>query len=443
MKLHLPIALLTAVVSAMSYAHADINRELSGTPVTGATQGDLTVSITGNDDYTTTNMYYNKKPGYIGGAAHYEASGKENTLDPANGGNPADRYSSINMIVGGEGSNPTLKYLMLEGLTVNSVVGDKSVTVNSGTIEVLYGGIVYLSGVPSGNLVHTGNVIGPNYYPCKDSSNPANTSITINGGTVGHIRGGHSGKQEDYVYKVLSNAKTNGTYDELMADKPWSISGDVNIAVNGGVIDAAYAGKTTAIMGAGGSGHSVDGTVKVSVSGGTVLGDIFAGSNNIYSEVGATRVEISGGAITGNVYGGGDIDDGRTTYASYTDAPAPTVKGDTTVVLSGGTINGNVYAAGINDVVNGRTHVVISGDGTEVNGTISGQGFNNNSTVVGERLLTIENSGGKNVNWDKIEGFNAVEFKGSEIKFGTLSEDFEKVSAEGSWLQGSFEDGEV
>ncbi len=450
MKLHLPIALLTAVVSAMSYAHADINRELSGTPVTGATHGDLTVTITGNDDYTTTNMYTNNKPGYIGGAAHYEASGKENTLE--HGGNPADLYSSLNMIVGGEGSNPTLKYLMLEGLTVNSVVGDKSVTVNSGTIEILYGGIVYLSGVKSGNLSHTGNAIGDNYYPYKDSSNPANTSITINGGTVGHIRGGHSGKQEDYVYKVLSAAQTydkehgTNTYGELMANKPWSISGNVNIAVNGGVIEAANAGKTTAIMGAGGSGHSVDGTVNVSVSGGTVLGDIFAGSNNIYSEVGATHVEISGGAITGNVYGGGDIDDGRTEYASYTDAPAPTVKGGTTVVLSGGTIDGNVYAAGVQDIVNAGannvgTHVVISGDGTEVTGTISGLGVD--STVEGDRLLTIENSGGKNVNWDKIEGFNAVEFKGSEIKFGTLSQDFEKVSAEGSWLQGSFEDGEV
>ncbi len=455
MKLHLPVALLTAVLCSMSYAVAEvgtvagIDRTLTGTAVEGATHGDLTVTI-GDGNYTGANMHYNTKNGTIVGAAHIE-NGKETTLTD---GNPSDIYSSLNMVVGSKDSEgPQITYLAVEGRPVNSVAGDKSVTINSGTIQYLYGGIVYDQGATSGNLNHVGNCVvksdgGTRYYAYKDSSNPADLNITVNGGTVGQIRAGHSGKQADYIYDVLKDAQTydkaNGTkkYDALMADKPWAISGDVNIAVNGGVIDAEYAGKETAIMGAGGSGHSVDGNVTVDINGGTIKGNIVAGSSNIYSEVGgSTLVTISGGDITGNVYAGGDIDDGRTKYASYTDAPAPTVKGDTKVVLSGGTIDGNVYAAGNGDIVKGNTHVVIDGTDAVVTGVISGGGINGATVEGGERLLTIQNSGGLGVTWDQIQDFNAVEINKSEIALGTLSTEFEKVSVDGSHVFGNIDHG--
>ena len=454
MKLHLPVALLTAVLCSMSYAVAEvgtvagIDRTLTGTAVEGATHGDLTVTI-GDGNYTQTEMYINGRPGTIAGAAHVE-NGKETTLAT---GDPEDIYSSLNMVVGSKDSEgPQIKYLAVEGCPVNSVVGDKSVTINSGTIQYLYGGIVYDQGVTSGNLEHIKNSVvksdgGTRYYAYKDSSNPADLNITVNGGTVGQIRAGHSGKQADYIYDVLKDAQTydkaNGTkkYDALMADKPWAISGDVNIAVNGGVIDAEYAGKETAIMGAGGSGHSVDGNVSVDINGGTIKGNIVAGSSNIYSEIGgSTLVTISGGDITGNVYAGGDIDDGRTKYASYTDAPAPTVKGDTKVVLSGGTIDGNVYAAGNGDIVKGNTHVVIDGTEAVVTGVISGGGVNG-SVVEGNSLLTIQNSGGLGVSWNQIKDFNAVEIKNSELALGTLSTEFEMVSVDASHVFGNIDHG--
>ncbi len=460
MKLHLPVALLTAVLCSMSYAVAEvgtvagIDRTLTGTAVEGATHGDLTVTI-GDGNYTQTEMYINGRPGTIAGAAHVE-NGKETTVAT---GDPEGIYSSLNMVVGSKDSEgPQIKYLAVEGCPVNSVVGDKSVTVNSGTIQYLYGGIVYDQGVTSGNLEHIKNSVvksdgGTRYYAYKDSSNPADLNITVNGGTVGQIRAGHSGKQADYIYDVLKDAQTydkaNGTkkYDALMADKPWAISGDVNIAVNGGVIDAGYAGKETAIMGAGGSGHSVDGNVTVDINGGTIKGNIVAGSSNIYSEIGgSTLVTISGGDITGNVYAGGDIDDGRTKYASYTDAPAPTVKGDTKVVLSGGTIDGNVYAAGNGDIVKGNTHVVIDGTQAKVTGVISGGGINGATVEGGERLLTIQNSGGLGVTWDQIKDFNAVEIKNSELALGTkesdytLNSEFKSVSVEGSHIFGNIDD---
>ena len=99
MKLHLPIALLTAVLCSMSYAVAEvgtvagIDRTLTGSVVEGATHGNLTVTI-GDGNYTNANMYYNVKNGTIAGAAHVE-NGKETTLSE---GNPSDIYSSVDIV---------------------------------------------------------------------------------------------------------------------------------------------------------------------------------------------------------------------------------------------------------------------------------------------------------------------------------------------------------
>ena len=60
-----------------------------------------------------------------------------------------------------------------------------------------------------------------------------------------------------------------------------------------------------------------------------------------------------------------------------------------------------------------------------------------------EQLYTIESSTGKDIDWSKLTGYNAIEIKDSEFDFGTLSKAFEKVSAERSTLSGKFEDGEV
>ena len=446
MKLHLPIALLTAVLCSMSYAVAEvgtvagIDRTLTGSVVEGATHGNLTVTI-GDGNYTNANMYYNVKNGTIAGAAHVE-NGKETTLSE---GNPSDIYSSVDIVVGSKDSEgPNIKYLAVEGRPVNSVAGDKSVTVNSGSIEVLYGGIVYDQGATSGNLNHIGNSVTMSngetrYYAYKDSANEADLNITINGGTVGQIRAGHSGKQEEYIYKICKDYQSDPEkYAELMTDKPWSISGDVNVAVTGGTLGT---GSNKAIMGAGGSGHSVDGNVNVDISGGVINGHVVAGGSNIYSEVGSTSVSISGGTINGNVYAGGDIDDGRTKYAAYTDAPAPTVEGNTEVVLSGGTINGSVYAAGIGDIVKGDTRVVIDGTQAEVTGVISGGGING-AQVEGDSVLSIKNSGGLGVSWDQFKDFNALEIEKSQLALGTeesghtLSTQFQSVSVEHSNIFG-------
>ena len=423
MKLHLPFALLAAVVSAVAYAEEvthDIHHVMD-------TSKNVTVTI-GEGDYTNYNMYKNSKPGYIGCAAH-EVDGKLNVLTT---GSTKMVYNSIDVTVGDTDGNkandPIIKYLVMEGCPVNSVSGNKKLTVNSGEIEIIYGGIIFEKSNTSANLEHVGNyIVSSHPYPYKDSKNPADLNITINDGTIGQIRAGHSGKQESYVYDMCKSAyegtlkNENGekiTYEALMKNKPWAISGNVNVTLNGGLIQAAKAGKTTAIMGAGGSGHSVDGTVTVTVNkGATVEGDIFAGPNNIYAEVGKTVIEINGGTIIGNVYGGGDIDDGISKFGDkFPKAPAPTVLNGTNITITGGTIEGSVYGAGIGDIVKGGTCITLLG-GT-ITGGVYGGGTDDSSVVEGEKILYVGNADQEftgSVGW--VEGFTQVIVsKGSSLK---------------------------
>lgn len=334
----------------------------------------------------------NAKNGHIIGSTHMEESGVLNTQ--ASG--PDTLYTENNIVIGSltdtEETAPTgIDTVVGDGDTVNGVIGDRNITVNSGDIKTIVGGTNYIS-YNSRNLSFIENKLGANMYSYKDSANPADVNITVNGGNIGQIRGGNNNKHADYIANVCNNAqqKNDGSYEALMADKPWSISGDVNITVTGGTIDPAKVGRTIAILGAGGSGHSVDGTVTITVTGSStnILGDIIAGGSNSYAEVGATAVEIAGGYIDGSVYGGGLRDEAATSVKGKV---APTVLGSTKVTLSGGTITGNVYGAGIADKVDNGTQVILSAGGAAVDGTIYGGGTDD-AIVTGTRTLTVDSS---------------------------------------------------
>ena len=420
MKFHLPkklfAAVMAAVISTQAFAETP-NISVTLDPATTTTvtlsdgseittAGTTTIKV-GAGDYSKYNMYQpeasNAKPGYIAGSTHEEATGLNTQV-----GGEDTLYTETNIIVGSitdtaENSPKGIDTIVGDGVTVNGVIGDRNIEVNSGDIKTIIGGTDYIK-YNSRNLAFIKNTIGANRYAYKNAENTADVNITINGGNVGQIRGGNNNKHADYIATVCNDAKTNGTLDSLLADKPWAISGDVNINVNGGTLDPDKIGKNIAILGAGGSGHSVDGAVNITItesdeSKPLIKGDIIAGGSNAYAEVGSTNVNISGGTITGSVYGGGLYDDAPTTLKGTT---APIVLGATTVTLSGGEIQQDVYGAGIGDKVNGDketgigTAITIKGNGTDVAGTIYGGGTKNEhgiaSEVSGSRILTVDSS---------------------------------------------------
>ncbi len=428
MKLKLPLILLGAVLAATAQAaEQKITFEVDNNVAQNATMGNVKVTV-GSGDYKDYNMFVNEKEGYIAGAAH-KIDGVLNTSQ-SNENEPdnpykGQHYSSTEIIVGSpddttETEPKNIIAILGEGIANNTVVGDKNITVYSGTITTIFGSVSYESQTSS-NLKFVGNTIGENYYPYKDKDTPANINITINGGTVDQIRGGSSGKHKEYI---VDPSKAD---DALKLNKPWSISGDVNITINGGTVGKGESSK--AIMGTGGSGHSVDGKVTITITEGTVDGNIYAGGSNTYAETGATEINISGGEVTGSVHAGGIFDDGPN-RAGY-EGPAPTVQNSTAVNITGGTIKKDVYGAGWGDTVTKDTNISIHGgtiEGNVYGGGISGEASNGSVTSNVGRNTSIVITGGDidgdvyggGTEGSKVGGNTSIELLGGNIT-GTVS----------------------
>lgn len=387
MKFHLPKKLLVAVLAAV--AATQVYAQTEQVTFDNSKEGVANVTVNGGD-LSGYYMYgtYLTKPcavGTIGAASGWDDDGNA----------PMEKFSSATVTMnGGTG----LQYLSGYGVGGNAFEGDVTVNMIGGDTECIVGGTYYASSVNRDRDVlgtnpgynHESFGYKANYGQESDpDSQRQNININVTGGEVGQIRGGHSGHSNSGIYKTYLPAVIKAGQDALDAfwnSNPAAVSGDVNIAVTGGTI-GGLEGETAAIQGAGGTGFSVDGTVRVTVDGeAEVTGDIIAGSSNVYTFTGATEVAIKGGSVAGNVYAGGD----GSGSPKIADGPAPTVKGATKVELSGGTVDGSVYGAGMNDVVNEGTAITISNDGTEVTGTIYGGGID--SEVSGDRTLTVDSS---------------------------------------------------
>lgn len=385
MKFHLPKKLFAAVMAAVvAPAFAD-DYQIVRKPIT--VNGTAAYEITLGSDYDPTyNMYGTGqyvKPGHVGAAK----TGEYITEDV---------YITVD---GAEG----IAYLMGSSLEGGDVVGNKYITVKSGSVGTIYGLIHNPSrhdGQESTKLKEGQYEKGNTEYFSK--KNDSTVYISVEGGKVNSILGGHNGSSD-----IKAEIKTM-TEEELIAiqndtDKSaiWAHGGDIYISISGGTVGGVQCVDDDkkpifdetgapvyedAIRGAGGSYNSVDGKVSISISGtAEVTGDVYAGARNKYAYVGSTAVSISGGTINGNVFGGSsyDSDLNGTDYANV-------VKGNADVTLSGGTVTRNVYAAGDRDKVNGNTTVTIAGTGTQVGGTIYGGGIE--AEVLGTRTLTVDSS---------------------------------------------------
>lgn len=267
------------------------------------------------------------------------------------------------------------------------VEGDRNIIINGGEADYIYGGDWYVEPNRGGGYI-TG-YDSPEKYGVQSSSGAwcpkksvGDINITVNGGTIGQIRGGHNcadgvnidPKKGDAVDMGWSVDENGNATDK----RPYSVGGDVNIRISGGTVGT---GSGDAIRGAGGSWCSVDGNVNITVEeDALVRGNIYAGARNVYGQVGGANVTISGGRVEGNIYAGGS-------YSSQ----STITQGDTAVTLSGGKITGSVYAAGDKDIVQGGTSVTIKGAGSSVGGSISGGGING-ATIKGARVLVVDAS---------------------------------------------------
>lgn len=314
-----------------------------------------------------------------GGDHKVGASGEKGDIA---GGKRGQSVTSTHLTING-GTN--IERVIGGNYSLGYVEGDRNITVNGGNINYIYGGDWYVEtdrpvtpDAPQNKYINAyysedtyGVQSSTRVWTPKKSNGDIN--ITVTGGSVGQIRGGHncaSGVVNDIGWSL----DENGNETNL---RPYSVGGDVNIVLEGGTVGT---GSGDAIRGAGGSKCSVDGNVNITVKGDAVVkGNIYAGARNTYGQIGGSCIKIEGGEVTGNIYAGGSWD----TTATRT-------LGDTEIILSSGKVTGNIYGAGNRDIVEGNTHVTFLGNGTELSeGSIVSGGGINGAEVLGTRYLNI------------------------------------------------------
>ena len=356
--------------------------------------------------------------------------------------------------------------LVIGGADGATVEGDTYVTMESGELDALYGGMGgihngstnmnvfggsvkrlyggdYNGGTVNGNIyihVKDANVeqlYGSNYHydssmESKFGGVKGNVSITVDGNSkVGQIRGG---------------INTTAQESEAIAKEKMVLDGNVNVNVKG---NAVVGDGSVAIIGGGGSYGSVKEHVSIQISeNATVNGDVFAGANSVDNDTSGnlpyvgtntwlsvndnakvngnlfggsrrngvvknnTSVSVNGGTVNGNVYGGGQ--------------QGSTVEGMTVVRANGGVINGDIYGGGRNGgVVNKQTYVQTY-EGATVAGNVYGGG--ENDTVKGNTQIEIYGNsdirgdiygGGKGAD-SKVLGNSSIRFVSNSNFTGTV-----------------------
>ena len=441
MKLHLPIALLTAILSATGITRA---AEFGAGTYTYTTDSDGTINSTFIGDCTagsfgTTNQGY-KKAGWVAGIPVSDT----------------DRYAPHTNVTIGDGTTATrVNAAIAVGVRGYASDGNKSITVlNNAYAGTIYGAYNLNTGHNSGLKVQGAESYYSNgkYFAPKATKDKV-ISITLDGGSAVQVYGGMSQlttplpAEMKAAYKALGSKEAAEAY--ALNDPAWALNEKVEINIINGKVGVTADGNghstlisnptANAITGAGMAGASINNTVSINVDGedSVVYGSIYAGASEftntsydattygrIRGYVENTKVTINNGTINGSVHGGG-MEGGL-------------VKKDTRVTLAGGQINGDVYGAGSGDEVAGNTQVVIKGEGATVTGTIYGGG-SNNAVVNGDRILTFDSytanpdaDGYATVDWNKYQDFNSLELQNSKVNLGQVGTEYESLKLCGS-----------
>lgn len=200
---------------------------------------------------------------------------------------------------------------------------------------------------------------------------PSKTNVTVSGGTASAVYGGGMSGAVSIAHVSISGGSVTsvigGGYEGMVTTTDVVISGNaiVSNAVYGGgygIVNGGDVSLSTSV--------TIDGGTVSTVYGGGYKGDVIGTGT---SNPAKTTVTVSGGTVTGNIFGGGYLQ-------GATIGTSDSFPGETYVIIDGGNIT-NVYGGGQNDAVYGNTNVTISGG---VSNNIYGgglQGYIDDATI--------------------------------------------------------------
>ena len=221
---------------------------------------------------------------YVGGDAQINSNGSTTLINRAVGGNVFGAGCGYD--AGSTSGQVTLG--------TNVVIAD-----NAYVERGVYGGGSYGYTENTSNIYITGGNVGGNVGGVEASGNEKSYNSTIQGGVYGGACQNIGGNVNIFMTGGIVNG---GLYGGSNASGV--LSGNVNITIAGGNIGTQE--NAASVFGGGyGSGTTVNGDTNISMTNGTVNGNLFGGGNQgIVNN--NTTVTITGGTVTGNVYGGGN-----------------------------------------------------------------------------------------------------------------------------------------
>ena len=326
-----------------------------------------------------------------------------------------------------------------------ALLADDSAVLNNGTVEAtsLY---LRMNRFKDGRHAYDGSKApvtegsakevygGISYYGNKTENNELTVTGTQGGGTLdaayaGKTAGTAGGSENNTVNVELENGKITDVYGGFIKD-----------AANGAVVTGNHVnmkkGEAKNLSGGYTSGTGDVTKNDVTVTDGTVTGDVRGGHTAGAGNVSENEIRITGGTVTGDVSGGytagtGDVtkNDARITGGSvtgdvrggYTTGAGNVSEND--VAVTGGTVTGNVYGGYTTGTGATTGNTVNLGDGvaatlaagTDLSG-VTLYGGSNAGDVTGNTL----NVKAKDINVKALRNFDALHFHlGDKIGMGS------------------------
>ncbi|MDO5532825.1 autotransporter domain-containing protein [Sutterella sp.] len=283
-----------------------------------------------------------------------------------------------------------------------STVDSATIKVSGGTTDGIYGGGLAIDDTNAGET---------NALASVETVNISVSAGEVNLGNVAPILQIAKDRAED---ALETRAPTNSSYLWETATLLGDTQGAVAI-LGGGIATGAQANAT------------VD-TVTISLTGGDIAGNIFAGGAATLggiAKVNKATIVVDGADIGGSIYGGGlagSPNNDNYTNASYYSLAESTVS-DVSITLASGTLDGNVYAGGFEygnsstkaETVVENAAIVISDSNVFQGQTIDGTGATSASlSITADRDFSVrsvaDTTYSGNVN---ITGFNTIAFSGN------------------------------
>lgn len=281
-----------------------------------------------------------------------------------------------------------------------SFSGKTTINVSGGVVDDLFGaGSGRNRSVPtyqgSLDINMTGGKVtnlhgsGSAAYVVSGGGDPTEVSIALAGGDVTNVFAAGYGWDTSSKLGWL-NDEEGSFADDASPNDFGSLTGNVRITVSdGATVGNIYASGRGYQNGDGSAPNDgtkknayLDGNATINVKGGTVTGNVYGGGKGIadggyeqcarVTEDSHVEVSVAGGTVEGNVYGGGEIAD---------------VLGSTSVILSSGTVKGKVFGGGKVSDVGGSTSVTLSG--ATVQGNLYGGG--EEGKVEGSTTVNVHN----------------------------------------------------